>query len=128
MVAAAATGGIASRPSKHNSGRNRSQFNEAGSCKDGRLAALGAGHGGYILRSALPARIRIAIILCMTSRAELRTANAQNQYTVTPRDLPLACPMPDMTLWNSHPRVYLPIEATGFAKCPYCGAEYTLQR
>ena len=64
----------------------------------------------------------------MTSRAELRTPSAQNQYTVTPRDLPLACPMPDMTLWNSHPRVYLPIETTGFAKCPYCGAEYTLQR
>jgi len=81
-----------------------------------------------ILRSVLPGRIRIAIILCMTSRAALRTPNAQNQYTVTPRDLPLACPMPDMTLWNSHPRVYLPIEATGFAKCPYCGAEYTLQR
>lgn len=80
------------------------------------------------MRLALPVRIRIAIILCMTSRADLRTANAQNQYTVTPRDLPLACPMPDMTLWNSHPRVYLPIEATGFAKCPYCGAEYTLQR
>ena len=30
-------------------------------------------------------------------------------------DLPLACPMPGMYLWNSHPRVYLPIEATGFA-------------
>ena len=68
-----------------------------------------------------------AIILCMTSRAELRPANAQQQYTVKPSDLPLSCPMPDMTLWNSHPRVYLPIEATGFAKCPYCGAEYTLQ-
>ena len=49
------------------------------------------------------------------------------QYTVTAKDLPLACPMPDMSLWNSHPRVYLPIEATGFAKCPYCGAEYTLE-
>ncbi len=64
----------------------------------------------------------------MTKTAELRPANAQQQYTVTPKDLPLACPMPDMTLWNSHPRVYLAIEATGFAKCPYCGAEYTLQR
>jgi uncharacterized Zn-finger protein len=64
----------------------------------------------------------------MTSRAALREPNAQNHYTVTVQDLPLACPMPDMSLWNSHPRVYLPIEATGFAKCPYCGAEYTLQR
>jgi uncharacterized Zn-finger protein len=23
--------------------------------------------------------------------------------------------------------VYLPIEQTGWAKCPYCGAEYTLK-
>jgi uncharacterized Zn-finger protein len=64
----------------------------------------------------------------MNARTDLRPANAQNQYTVTTSDLPLSCPMPDMVLWNSHPRVYLPIEETGFAKCPYCGAEYTLQR
>jgi uncharacterized Zn-finger protein len=32
-----------------------------------------------------------------------------------------------MSLWNSHPRVYLPIGKTGWAKCPYCGAEYTLR-
>lgn len=32
-----------------------------------------------------------------------------------------------MALWNSHPRVYLPIEKTGRAKCPYCGAEYVLE-
>lgn len=55
-------------------------------------------------------------------------ANAQHQYNVTPADLPLSCPMPDMVLWNSHPRVYLPIETTGWAKCSYCGAEYTLIR
>ena len=53
--------------------------------------------------------------------------NAQNQYDVTAEDLPLSCPMPQMYLWNSHPRVYLPVEATGWAKCPYCGAEYTLK-
>jgi uncharacterized Zn-finger protein len=35
--------------------------------------------------------------------------------------------MPGMQLWNSHPRVYLPIEETGWAKCPYCSAEYTLK-
>jgi uncharacterized Zn-finger protein len=33
-----------------------------------------------------------------------------------------------MHLWNSHPRVYLPIEQTGTTKCPYCGAVYTLAR
>jgi uncharacterized Zn-finger protein len=53
-------------------------------------------------------------------------ANEKNQYTVTAADLPLSCPMPGMSLWNSHPKVYLPIEQTGWAKCPYCSAEYTL--
>jgi uncharacterized Zn-finger protein len=53
--------------------------------------------------------------------------NAQGRYQVTRADLPLACPMPEMALWNSHPRVYLPIERSGWAKCSYCGAEYHLQ-
>jgi uncharacterized Zn-finger protein len=53
-------------------------------------------------------------------------ANAQNRYEVTHADLPLHCPMDSMTLWNSHPRVYLPIEDSGKAKCPYCGADYVL--
>jgi len=30
-------------------------------------------------------------------------------------------------LWNSHPRVFLPIEATGEALCPYCGTQYILK-
>ena len=54
-------------------------------------------------------------------------ANAENRYEVTREDLPLSCPMPGMGLWNSHPRVYLPIEKTGEAKCPYCGADYSLK-
>lgn len=54
-------------------------------------------------------------------------ANAENCYEVTAADLPLHCPMDSMTLWNSHPRVYLPIEDTGKAKCPYCGADYILK-
>ena len=53
-------------------------------------------------------------------------ANAQNQYDVSRAELPLSCPMPGMSLWNSHPKVYLAVEATGSAKCPYCGAVYTL--
>jgi len=53
--------------------------------------------------------------------------NAQNRYKVKREDLPLSCPMPGMYLWNSHPRVYLPIEKTGHAKCPYCGADYDLE-
>jgi len=54
-------------------------------------------------------------------------ANAQNHYEITRADLPLSCPMPAMSLWNSHPRVYLPIEASGQERCPYCGAVYVLK-
>ena len=58
----------------------------------------------------------------------LLQANAARHYHVETGDLPLSCPTPEMALWNSHPRVYLPIEETGAAKCPYCGAEFTLRR
>lgn len=55
-------------------------------------------------------------------------ANAENRYEVTRANLPLSCPMPAMSLWNSHPKVYLPIEEQdGKAKCPYCGADYVLK-
>ncbi len=55
-------------------------------------------------------------------------ANAENRYEVTHADLPLSCPMPGMYLWNSHPRVYLPIEGDGGESvCPYCGAHYVLK-
>ena len=52
----------------------------------------------------------------------------QKFVEIQPSDLPLHCPLPTQKLWNTHPRVYLPIETTGWAKCPYCGAEYTLRR
>ena len=54
-------------------------------------------------------------------------ANAQSRYTVTRADLPLSCPLPSMVLWNSHPRVYLAVEAEGESKCPYCGAVFVLE-
>jgi len=49
------------------------------------------------------------------------------RHEISRKDLPLHCPLPSMSLWNSHPRVYLPIETTGHARCPYCGAEYILK-
>jgi len=55
-------------------------------------------------------------------------ANAESKYQVTEAKLPLHCPMPGMSTWDSHPKVYLPIkENGGQAKCPYCGAVYTLE-
>ena len=53
--------------------------------------------------------------------------NKERQIEVTVDDLPLHCPMPSMLLWNSHPRVFLPIEGTGEALCPYCGTRYKLK-
>ena len=52
--------------------------------------------------------------------------NAKDHYEVTRADLPLHCPVPGTSLWNSHPRVFLPVGESGKAKCPYCGAEYVL--
>ena len=57
----------------------------------------------------------------------LGSANEETTYQVSRGDLPLSCPMPDQKLWNSHPRVYLPIEETGEATCPYCSARFELQ-
>ncbi|CTP93199.1 zinc-finger domain-containing protein [Xanthomonas graminis] len=55
-------------------------------------------------------------------------ANTETRYTVRRADLPLSCPTPEMALWNSHPRVYLPVEEepSHEAKCPYCGAVFVL--
>jgi uncharacterized Zn-finger protein len=56
-----------------------------------------------------------------------QAANTRRDIEVTAADLPLHCPMPSMLLWNAHPRVFLPIEKTGDALCPYCGTRYTLK-
>ena len=39
------------------------------------------------------------------------------------------CPSPiaGMKLWNTHPRVFLDVAATGAVKCPYCGTVYKLK-
>lgn len=53
-------------------------------------------------------------------------ASTKRVYKVTSADLPLCCPMPDMRLWDAHPRVYLPLAELGKVICPYCDAEYIL--
>ncbi|MBI2397217.1 MAG: zinc-finger domain-containing protein [Xanthomonadales bacterium] len=53
-----------------------------------------------------------------------RSANSERTYAVKRADLPVSCPAPDMPLWNSHPRVYLPLEDQPEARCMYCGALY----
>lgn len=64
----------------------------------------------------------------MSGSSEKVQANASQRYQVSSADLPVHCPMQGMTLWDSHPQVYLPIkEQGGEARCPYCGAVYTLK-
>ncbi len=55
-------------------------------------------------------------------------AKKQERVVKVSRDqLPLSCPLPEESLWNMHPRVFLPIEKTGEAVCPYCSTRYILQ-
>ncbi len=50
----------------------------------------------------------------------------QTVIEVRRSELPLSCPRPGQEVWNMHPRVFLSIEKTGEATCPYCGARYRL--
>ena len=59
--------------------------------------------------------------------SEHQSENKQRHIEVTQVDLPLHCPTAAMLLWSAHPRVFLPIEETGAALCPYCGTQYTLK-
>lgn len=56
-----------------------------------------------------------------------KTINRQRRIEVSAADLPLHCPTPAQVLWNAHPRVFLPVEKTGEALCPYCGTLYILK-
>jgi uncharacterized Zn-finger protein len=66
--------------------------------------------------------------LMMNQMTEEKTPNTVSRIEVNSKLLPLHCPIPGSSLWNSHPKVYLPIkENGGFAKCPYCGTDYILK-
>lgn len=60
-------------------------------------------------------------------RTDLIEPNAENRYEVSVDDLPQSCPTPAMYLWNSHPKVYIPLHKTGEGKCPYCGAVFYIK-
>ncbi len=50
--------------------------------------------------------------------------STQRTVEVTAADLPLYCPTADVTLWNKHPRVFIPVDQVDEARCPYCGTLY----
>lgn len=56
----------------------------------------------------------------------MQEPNAQTLVEVTRDELPLHCPTPDSSLWNSHPRVFIPLNDSPEAVCSYCGTVYRL--
>lgn len=61
------------------------------------------------------------------NQGAFKQPNAEAVIKVEAKDLPIHCPMIDSSLWNSHPRVYIPVkENGGQSKCPYCGTVFKL--
>lgn len=56
----------------------------------------------------------------------MHPSNAQTLVEVTRDELPIHCPTPDSSLWNSHPRVFIPLHETPQASCMYCGTVFRL--
>ena len=57
----------------------------------------------------------------------LTRSNTKHYYEITRQDLPLCCPLKKSSLWDSHPRVYLPITQVGRITCPHCDTDYFLK-
>lgn len=61
------------------------------------------------------------------STKRLDTPNAEREIEVHAKDRPIYCPRPGTSLWNSHPRVFIPLDTVGDThRCIYCGAVYRL--
>ncbi|MFK7854528.1 MAG: zinc-finger domain-containing protein [Granulosicoccus sp.] len=56
----------------------------------------------------------------------MQQPNTQMLVEVTPDELPMHCPTPGSSLWNSHPRVFIPLDDAPEAVCPYCGTLFRL--
>lgn len=63
----------------------------------------------------------------MNEHQAIKTSNGRKVFEIDRSQLPLHCPLPEMSLWNSHPRVFLSIEEKGHTVCPYCGTEFCLK-
>lgn len=68
----------------------------------------------------------------MEHEMQTHTSEPDTEHTaihvISEQDLPLSCPLPTASQWNSHPRVFLKLDKDGMASCPYCGARYQLKR
>jgi len=53
-------------------------------------------------------------------------SQVQKYFVVRQGDLPMSCPKPGLSQWDSHPKVYLHLKANVRQACPYCGEMYML--
>jgi len=56
----------------------------------------------------------------------MKQSKQQAVIEVTKDELPMHCPAPGSALWDSHPRVFIPLEDSPEAACSYCGTVYKL--
>jgi len=56
----------------------------------------------------------------------MKESQAEAVVLVTRDQLPMHCPPPDSSLWDGHPRVFIPLEDGGEASCSYCGTKFRL--
>jgi uncharacterized Zn-finger protein len=55
-----------------------------------------------------------------------KSANKNKIIRIKPGDLPISCPIDELSAWSSHPRVFLELDSNGEAHCQYCGTQYIL--
>jgi len=56
----------------------------------------------------------------------MKQPNSETVVSVTREQLPMHCPQPGSALWDSHPRVFIPLEESGEGTCSYCGTQFRL--
>ena len=60
----------------------------------------------------------------------LKKSNHPNSsyILVSKNEIPFHCPPKEVKTWNMHPKVFLSFSDDGKSKCPYCGANYRLDK
>lgn len=56
----------------------------------------------------------------------MKQSKSQAVIEVTKDELPMHCPAPGAALWDSHPRVFIPLDDAPEASCSYCGNVFKL--
>jgi len=56
----------------------------------------------------------------------MQEPNATTLVEVTRDELPMYCPTPEASLWNSHPRQFIPLQDSDECTCSYCGTVFKL--